>query len=241
MEINFNSSLEAWEGINEMFLQGKAPYFNGGFYLYNVTLNIENPKINFNAPLGRYFNYSRAKWTQLLGNYLNKSLLNSLKKEIKSKGDNKTYNIEYSFENNHAHGKNCLLSAVFSFRLDTKKPHITFFLRASEITKRLLVDLIFFQRIGEYVYGKSPFTISVHIVQVFQDPTVLLMYHAHKSILKYLSKNKTLSGKKMLDTYSKFMESKPSDIKYKVHLRAFKVLRPDLYEYPNFTLEDCTL
>lgn len=238
MELNFKSSIEAWELINEMFISVKSPitYNGGGFYLYNLTINIENPKIDFNVPLGRYFNYSKSKWIQLLGNYLDKEKLNSLKQNIDSlKG--KKYNLSYMFNNSHSHGKSCLLSAVFT--KNTKVPHITFFLRASEITKRLLVDLIFFQRMGEYVYGETKFTISIHIVQVFQDNIVILMYSVHKKIKSFIDKSNPLSLK-IWENYKKLRHINPRDIKYRVHLRALKVLRPKLYQYPEFSMKDCT-
>lgn len=239
MELNFNSSREAWESINEMFISVKSPiiYNGGGFYLYNLTINIENPRLDFNAPLGRYFNYSKSKWIQLLGNYLDKEKLNSLKQNIASL-NGKKYNLSYTFNNSHSHGKNCLLSAVFT-KSGKFKPHITFFLRASEITKRLLVDLIFFQRIGEYVYGDTEFTISIHIVQVFQDSIVILMYSVHKRIKPFIDKENPYSLK-IWENYKKLKHVDPQDIKYKVHLRALKVLRPKLYKYPEFSMEDCT-
>ena len=145
------------------------------------------------------------------------------------------------FTNNHKHGKSCLLSMVFCRRPGIDKPNITIFLRASEVTKRLLCDLLLFQRIGEYVYGDTPFTITVHFNQIFNDDTVLLMYNAHKDLGSLLSNSNTDRSKYMRLKLEEFLRKNPQDVKYKIHRRVVKVLRPDLMKYPITLVRDCKL
>ena len=120
-----------------------------------------------------------------------------------------------SFTNNHGCGKKCLLSIVFSKRCKENNPTISVYLRASEITKRLIFDFLFVQRIGEYVYGHNNFKMVFHINQMFNDNTVLLMYHAHKNIRKLLKKKEDKRSIKLLGDLNTFLEKPIDSIKYK--------------------------
>ena len=70
---------------------------------------------------------------------------------------------------------------------------------------------------------------------MFNDDTVLLMYHAHKSVLELDIK------KDLKDRLEYLLNCKPEDIKYKVHKRALKVLRPEIFKYPVTLAKDCKL
>ena len=166
------------------------------------------------------------------------------------------YNYSMSFTNNHGCGKKCLLSIVFSKRCKENNPTISVYLRASEITKRLIFDFLFVQRIGEYVYGHNNFKMVFHINQMFNDNTVLLMYHAHKDIRKLLKKKEDKRSIKPLEDLNTFLEKqrsiklledlntfleKPIDsIKYKIHKRVAKVLQEDIKK-PVTLVKDCKL
>lgn len=58
---------------------------------------------------------------------------------------NQNYNVSYIFNNKHDNGKQCLIAATFSKRFQEDIPVITMVLRASEITKRLMFDLLLVQ------------------------------------------------------------------------------------------------
>lgn len=242
----FKSSLEAWERINEMFLTKEdLPFYKKGNCLYvnDIVVKIEDPVIPDNINFGRYFNYTNKKWLDLIGNYVDLEELNKIKVEIDLSKRNSTrlYNLAMQFNNKHGHGKNCLLSIVFSKRDNSNKSTVVVFLRASEVTKRLILDLLLFQRMGEYVYGKGNFNLVIHFNQMFNDVTVLLMYHVHSNILSILEGYDN-DWSQSIKTRLKYMLScKESDIKYKVYKRAYKVLRPDLYEYPTTLVKNCKL
>lgn len=244
----FTNSLKAWEKLNEAFIRNDgglhAECKSKALYVYDLVIGIEKPDIG-EFDFGKHFNYTISKWRSLVSNYIDYDKLDSVKKEvlaIHNKGG-KIYNIALQFDNKHGHGKNCLLSMVFSNRVNgDDKPVISVFLRASEVTKRLICDLLLFQRIGEYVYGNNDFKLVIHFNQIFNDDTVLLMYHAHKDVNKVLRKCNDESRKKELSTrLNHMLTCDPKTVKYKVHLRALKVLRPEIYKYPVTLATKCKL
>lgn len=244
----FKDSITAWENINEMFLRQdyelRATLHSHALYVYDYTIGIRKPKLDPDFDFGRHFNYTMAKWKSLVSNYIDFTELKAIKEEVQaeeSKSKSRIYNLALQFTNKHGHGKNCLLSMVFSRRANESKPTINIFLRASEVTKRLVCDLLLFQRIGEYIYGDTEFQLIIHFNQMFNDDTVLLMYHAHKSIKSILRESTSERSKELLETLKKLLKKDPSEIKYKVHRRAAKVLRPDICKYPKTLAKDCKL
>lgn len=241
------NSLVAWEQLNELFLKptGGFPFKFGhnALYMYDLVLGIRDPKIPDNFDFGRHFNYTINKWKSLVNNYLDKEALAHTKEEVlKAEAKkNKVYNISLNFTNVHGHGKSCLLAMVFSHRLGDSKATISVQLRASEVTKRLICDLLLFQRIGEYIYGEGKFQLVIYFNQIFQDDTVLLMYHAHRDVREILKETTGERKIKLLEILDKLENKNPEDIKYKVHRRAAKVLHPELYKYPKTLVKDCIL
>lgn len=136
-------------------------------YLYDYVVGIKKPKLDSKFDFGRHFNYTISKWKSLVANYISREELNNLAIEIQAEENKNSrgYALALQFQNNHGHGKNCLLSMVFSRRPGKTKPNICVFLRASEITKRLICDLLLFQRIGEYVYKDIDFTLTIHLTK----------------------------------------------------------------------------
>lgn len=242
-------SMKAWEEINEAFIKSDGRfhfYFgNKALYAYDMVIGIRNPKVDPNFDFGRNFNYTINKWRSLVSNYVDKEELESIKDEVTreeaKKSSSKVYNLALQFTNKHGHGKNCLLSMVFSKRFSDQKPTITVFLRASEVTKRLICDLLLFQRIGEYVYEDKQFQLVIHFNQLFNDDTVLLMYDVHKSIEDILDDFPGNRAKQLLSRLKELKKANPENIKYKVHRRAAKVLHPELYKYPKTLAKDCRL
>lgn len=242
LELHCNTSTEAWEVINETFIRGdhcKAVYKGHSQYIYDCVLFIRQPQMDPAIDVFRYFHYSISKWAQLVGNYLNLSELSELKSAIPSTGE---FTQVYSFTNVHKNGKGCLLNMICSRRAD-KRNVLTFFLRASEITKRLLMDLVFFQRIGEYLFDNQPFELSIHFNYLFQDDAVSLMYYVHNpDIFTQLQKaiNKGTRDKFHINRYKYLLETldklkkckKLEDIKYKIYRRILKVVNPKIDTVP---------
>lgn len=241
----FRDPLSAWEYFNESFIvfpnkeEGLPLVISGNvIYLYNMVFGIENPVLPNDLDFGKLFNYHKAKWISLVNNYLTSDILVKTKSEVAIlEKKNKVYNYAMGFSNNHSNGKSCLLSIVFCKRAKEKKPTISIFMRSSEITKRLLLDFLLIWRIGEYVYGNSNFKVVFSINQMYNDINVLLMYNAHKNISKLL---KLSNNRNLLEKYNEFLEKPLDDIKYKIHKRVAKVLKPD-FKNPVTLVEDCIL
>ena len=242
--LQFRDSMKAWEGLNELFLFNlpgmDIQRISKAQYLNDITVFIENPLVDPLFDFGRHFNYTHAKWKSLVGNYLNLDKLWLWKQVVEEVKDKKLFNIACQFDNHHAHGKNCLLSFTVSRKAGIEKPVITAFMRASEVTKRLICDFLLLQRIGEYFLGEGNFHLCIHFNQIFNDDTVLLMYHAHKDLFK-LEKKHGVIDYNWHDRLEYLLKCDPSDIKYKVHKRALKVLRPEIFKYPKTLAKDCKL
>ena len=109
---------------------------------------------------------------------------------------------------------------------------MTVLLRSSEIVTRLPFDLLFFARLGEYIFGHEEFTLKVIIKQAFADDSVLIMYN-NRIPLEKVYEDKGEDGEREQRVMSKLNEIKTireeDFTTYQAHLRSFKVLRPDLY------------
>lgn len=249
--LSYNTSTEAWEELNKEFLLGCKKWDptikSGCIYVYDLVVHINTPKLDPEFDFGSHFNYSYAKWKSLVGNYIDKDNLENTKEQVLSeekKGKNRVYNIALQFNNKHKHGKNCLLSIIFSRRAGKLTPTLCINLRASEVTKRLACDLLLFQRIGEFVYGSTSFDMVIHFNQIFNDDNVLLMYHAHEDVLKFLKLHKKEIDKErysyLRDQLKKLLETDPMDIKYKIYRRIARSIQPD-FKNPKTLAKDCTL
>lgn len=242
-QLTYSNSMEAWECINEMFIthdpkmfESGASYTSGMSAVFNTFIKIRKAWVDPEFDFGKMFNYREQKWTTLVNNYLNLNKLDLLKSKVRyfQSKYNQNYNISYSFDNTHDNGKGCLLAATFSRRLNEDIPVITIVLRASEITKRLIFDLLLVQRMGEYVYGEDQtFMINIFATQMYCNTETVVMYNTHKS-LKKVYKNYPGSNeewkKNVMETYQKFMDDPKSFSSYKVFLRTAKVLRPDVFK-----------
>ena len=233
IKIVANTSQEAWEHINEIFIKGSHPeavFKSHCQYIYNVFLQIQTPWIDPDIDIFKYFHYSKSKWGGLIGNYLNIPHLRALKEKLSKKSVGK---YSYKFTNSHKNGKACLTEMVIVKEV-THIPELTFFLRASEVTKRLLIDLVFFQRIGEYLFGGSKFRLNIQFEYLFQDDPVLIMYSVHrpdffKSCLRGQGIKQSKRKLYLSEIYSKMLNaSSLDDFKYKIYKRILKVVRPDL-------------
>lgn len=263
IEVYAKNSTEAWEKINEAFILNDPRfsmiYKSKALYAHHILLHIENPELDPNFNFGRYFNYTKSKWNNLVGNYCYLSDLASLKQQIQGQ---KEFNLGFQFTNTHDHGKKCLLSATFTKISSKDKVRVTMFLRASEVTKRLPMDLLLIQRICEFVIGDTHlWDLTLILNQAFNDDMVLLMYNAHKSIKEvlypatdkwekwkqskhigeYAFKNALERSKILIPRLEEALQTDPKDVKYKIHRRAIKVLRPDLCKYPKLLAKDCHL
>ena len=233
----FANSQEAWEGLNKYFFQHENDIVShgGGRYgnqlvLYDAFINIRKAWVDPKFDFGNMFGYRPHKWTSLVANYVNLDYLDIVKSQIlvKESKSYPIYNLSMQFDNTHGHGKNCLLSLTFTRRQDLDIPILTFNLRSSEITKRLLIDYLLVQRIAEYIYGeKQTVMINMFCGNVYQNVEAFTMYDSHED-LKKINKNKLGKSKwtdKVLEVLEKFKTVQPDEIKYKVFKRSVNQLQ----------------
>lgn len=238
-QVEFPSSQEAWEGINEIFIKGDSTFFREGYggilnkgaaYAYNLMINIRKAWMDPEFDFGRLFNYQQTKWTMLLNNYVNMNQLDLMRSQIRDVERKKTKNYNYSFDfvNTHTNGKGCLIAASFCRRLDMDIPIIIANMRSSEITKRLAFDLLLLQRLGEYVYGENEtFMLQLNINQMYCNVETLIMYENWKPIRKILKGvEETDWTNNVTKTLKYFKTVDEKEIKYKVYRRTLACLQP---------------
>lgn len=241
--LEFATSQEAWEKLNEGFLRldpilfEKGSTANSGVaVVYNVFIKIRKAWVDPEFDYGRCFNYKETKWTSLLNNYIDFNKLDLMRSKLRILKNkyNQNYNVTYMFNNHHDNGKQCLIAATFSKRFGEDIPVITMVIRASEITKRLIFDFLLIQRMSEYVYGPDQSVqINLFATQMYGNVETLLMYHTHKPLKKVLKGTDKENPwiKRLKEIFDKFQNGTEKEFSsFKVFFRSFKVLRPDLYE-----------
>jgi hypothetical protein len=249
---SFGSSQEAWEGINEYFLTQEQEVVDRGgtrtgsqLLSYNHFIDIHRAWINPDFDFGKMFGYTPTKWTHLISNYINMAYLSLVKSEVIARElkNSKQYNISFNFSNSHGSGKGCLLSCTFVRRPSVGYPILLFNLRSSEVVKRLAVDFLLLQRIGEYVYGDTKFGLQLFCGNLYTTAEFSTMYNTHKKLRKIITDRDNLQPfqTKVLEIFKRFKTVDPATIKYKVHLRAVKRLQPELFPVKPFLAKDCYL
>jgi len=238
-QLEYANSQEAWEGLNEYFLNNSKEIMQrgGGRYgpqliSYDMFIRIRKAWVDPDFDFGNTFGYRKQKWSSLVNNYINLNFLDVLKSQVLEKEAKKatSYNISMPFDNSHGSGKNCLLSLTVSRRVTSDHPILSFNLRSSEITKRLLWDLLLVQRIAEYVFGEKQYvSIQLFCGNIYQNTESFIMYDAHKKIKKLLVKDDEgkldIWQERALKTLKEFKEVDPSKVTYKVHLRSVRQLQ----------------
>jgi hypothetical protein len=237
-ELEYGSSQEAWEGINEYLVfnaehipQSKGVKYGSLIILYNVFISIRKAWVNPEFDFGRIFSYRIQKWNKLLTNYVDLNQLDLVKSEIemREKKGMGNYNVSFLFDNNHLSGHGCLLHLTFIRRPNRIDRVMQLSLRSSEVTKRLLLDFLLIQRIGEYVFKEgTDFSIEFFCPNIYITAENFVMYDNIKPIRKILKGiEKTPFQEKVLESLKKFKNTKVEDITYRVFRRAAKSLQLD--------------
>src|SRR5690606_3561520 len=128
--------------------------------------------------------------------------------------------------------KGCLLSLTFTRRLNSTYPFLVFTLRASEVTKRLLWDLLLIQKMGEYVYGKNArFGIDVFCLHIYISAECFVIYDNHKKLKKFIKprdgKPLTTYQNRVFKVHNDFKTKNIDDIGYRVHKRSAMQIQKD--------------
>ena len=232
----FHDSQAAWEGINDwLFLSEKKLTKLGEgrqgnvMIAYDVWITVHkarvDPEFDFAQTLGHRLN----KWVTLVNNYVDLNYLDLVKDDVQQRERKKQliYNVSMHFTNTHSSGKDCLISLTFSRRTNWDLPVLTFHVRASEVTKRLLWDFLLVQRIGEYVYGNNKFSIIFYTPMAFITAETFTMYDLYKSIDGLAKGIKELQPlqQRIIEVVHKFKTIDPVKISYRSHQRAARQLQ----------------
>jgi hypothetical protein len=252
--LEYATSQEAWEGINEYFLNNSKEIIKrgGGRYgpqliSYDMFIKVRKAYVDPDFDFGNLFGYRKQKWSSLINNYINFNFLDLLKSEIQTKEKKRTpsYNVSMQFDNSHGSGKNCLLSLTVSKRVTSDHPILSFNLRSSEITKRLLWDLLLVQRIAEYIFGENEYvSINLFCGNMYQNTESFIMmdnYIKLEDMIK-VKKGKELDPwqNRTINTLKEFQEVDHKTVKYKVHLRSVNQLQGLKGDRPLYA-KDCYL
>lgn len=235
--LHYKTSQEAWHGLNESFIDEfrshpplKYQLSGSEITLNDVLIKIDKPYINPEFDFGNLCDYKMQKWVSLVKNYLSKDELLILKKKIEtreSKKQNK-YTESLLFSNSHKNGKGCLLSITFNKRKEERI--LSCVIRSSEITKRLLLDLLLIQKIGNYIYGtKTPFKIHIICYNMYQIAEFATTYDLIKPIESFISEfpKEAKYTEKVLSRLSYFKTVDINTVKFKVYKRSIRTLQVD--------------
>jgi hypothetical protein len=240
--LTFDNLTSAWAGVNEYLLREESEVWarGGGIYgpefvSYNNYVIVKDCRMDPDFDFGTILGYSDKKWASLKNNYLDLDYLDLVKSEVNSRqGKNaKSYNYSYHFKNYHGSGKDCLISLVFTKRIDNPIPIVVFNVRVSEVTKRLPFDFLLIQRMVEYVYGYEQ-KVELHMFapSFYIAAEAVLMYTNYRSIRKVLKKQReegTLGRfqSKVLKTLKEFLKPEALNMTFKTFLRTAEQIQKD--------------
>lgn len=230
------TSQEAWEYLNETFvLESDGIIKNGGIVSgpqvlsYDHFLEINKSWVDPEFDFGYIFGYKIQKWSKLITNYIDFDWLDIAKSQVQEKEAKKTpsYNIAFKFSNLHNSGHACLISLVFQRRHTSDNPVVIINIRSSEITKRLLMDLLLVERMIEYIYGdKHGASLKLYCGNMYLTAENFVMYHNHRDFESlFKGKNGSKIIKRVLEVKEKFEKPEALNMKYKVHRRSARRLQ----------------
>lgn len=236
----FETSQAAYDGLNKYFftqefdiIRRGGGRYGGQMVAHDQFVEIEAAWVSPKFDFGNTFGYRKQKWSGLLNNYIHKDALQDLydRVDIRENKRSKNYNESMVFYNKHGHGKNCLLSLTCSRRQHRKHPIISFNLRSSEITKRLLMDLLLIQRISEYLYPiAEKVSLNMFVTNMYQNAEAFTMFDNWRAIDGWLKGGtaQTPWQLKVMSTLKKFKKIDIDEVTMKVHKRCVRQLqRPE--------------
>lgn len=237
----YKDILKAWEGLNEFMFHRQDYFEDNGYGIrfgsqlsgFNNFMVIESCWLDPEFDFGKVLGYRTMKWTSLVNNYVDLNKLDILRANvmnaIKKKKNN--FNLSMTFSNIHGNGKGCLNSITCSRRAGEKnKDTISFNLRSSEITRRLIFDFLLVQRMAEHIYGEKgikDIRMEMFSNQMYHDAEAFSIYHNHKNLYKLskeLDAEKSDWGKKCMDVLRFMVETHPDDIKFRAHKRSSEAI-----------------
>jgi hypothetical protein len=230
--MHFDTLQEAWQGINEfLFKECHAIEKKGGgvygpeWVSYDNVVQVKKAWVDPDFDFGSKLGYATKKWSSLVNNYVDLHYLDMIRAETthRTKRNSKSYNYAFHFSNFHGHGKDCLISLNFTKRLNKDWPVVTFQIRTSEVTKRLLFDFLLVQRIGEYIYGHNDFEVHLYAPSFYITAESFVMYNNIKPLDQLLEEVEVPHKfqERVMKKFHDYMNHPdPQSIVYRVHKRS---------------------
>ena len=227
--LQYITSQEAWEKINEHlfidepWLKQQGGGLNGNLSVsYDNVISIKRIWIDPAFDLGTKLGYSMNKWTSLVNNYIDFDYLDIIKSEVlvREKKKTATYSLSYHFSNKYQNGKDCLISMVVSRRFGLDIPMVTVNTRATEVTKRLIFDLLLVQRVVEYIFGENKAVeLTLFFPMMYLQVESFTLYNNIKSIEKLIPKPQCKLHRDVFLMLHKFQFGDHEKINYDSHKR----------------------
>jgi len=251
IELTYPTSQDAWIQLNRALIDLEPNQFPGAVVyshqaiLYDVLINIKRSWIAPDWDFTKVANYTRAKWTSLVNNYIDRNHMEEIlsvvhHRELKKE---KNYNVSFHFSNQHDGGKGCLLTATFSRRYGQTDPIIHAVIRASEFYKRGSFDLLLLHRLGEEAWGEDVnFEVKIFVHQLWGGSDWLSL------LTSVIPPEELFRGAKpgsfkdnVRQFYHKFKDIENIEkLNYHAHKRAAKVVQGQLNK-TRVLARDCTL
>jgi hypothetical protein len=233
ISFDYKTSQECWRRLNKYLAMNENKLaerqgikkFGTQLIMLDAFVNIDKAWVDPEFNFGRMFGYKVQKWTHLVRNYVDLNYLDLVRNDILSRERkrNKNYSVSFHFSNKHNNGKDCLISVIFSRRNGHDRPILTYHSRATELTKRFLIDLLLLQRIGEYIYGEeADFSLNLMLPYCYITAEAFSMFHTYRPIPDFMAKvkEKGTFQNKILSTLEKYQSVDPLTIGYKSNRRA---------------------
>jgi hypothetical protein len=189
--LEFKTSVDAFNGINAYMIFNETGVTKNGIVsssqtiMYDTFVKIHRSWVPEDWDFTSTVNYRPAKWSSLVNNYIDKSHLQEILAEVQLRELKKatSYNIAFHFANSHGGGKGCLLTCTFSRRPGLSSPILVISTRASEVYKRLMVDLLLIHRIGQEAYGEeADFGVQLVIPHAWQGVSWAAMWRSWQDV-----------------------------------------------------------
>lgn len=252
-ELKFKDSEEAFLGINGYLIFNAEGVEENGVVMksqaimYDTIVDIHQSRIPPTWDFTASVNYRSAKWTSLVNNYVDRHHLQEVVAEVQSRELKKSsaYNVSFLFSNSHGGGKGCLLSCTFSRRPGKAAPTLIVAIRASEVYKRLMMDLLLLHRIGEEAYGEeADFSIRIFMPHAWQGASWAAMFLTLISTETIEAYEESFGTnpfwEAVKEKFKYFKEADWSKFSYNADKRAAKVIQGDVAS-PPLLAKDCNI
>lgn len=251
--LDFKDSVEAFNGINgimifdEDFIRDDGIYSKSQTIAYDTLIRIKRSYVPEEWDFTATVNYRKMKWVTLTKNYIDEPHLQEVLSEVHSREmrDNKAYNISMHFANLHGGGKGCLLTLTFTRRPGNPDPILIATVRASEVYKRLMMDLLLLHRIGQECYGEdAKFGIEIFVPHMWQGVSwgaMWLSWQPEKVVQDWLEIHGPSPFQQAVFEKLKYFRSADySKFNYNADKRAAKVIQGKV-ESPPLLASDCLI